>query len=294
MRSKVDTKDSEAVESKVQALYLAMYPEADRSFVANAFAWARTCFAGEYRDYQPIDARYHDFEHTLQGTLCMVRLLRGRQLAGAKPRLHHGLFKLGLLAILMHDTGYLKKRDDLEGTGAKYTLIHVNRSADFAAVLLAEKGYRPGEILAVQNMIRCTGVNVNLGAIPFQNGMERMVGFALGTADLIGQMAAADYIPKLPILFQEFAEADRFNAGNKLPRMVFSSAFDLLQKTPAFWDNYVRPRINDEFEGLYKFLADPYPDGLNLYLERIEANIRRLREQVSLACDKSAMVATGG
>ena len=283
MRCPVNTKDSEAVESKVQALYLAMYPEGDRSFVANAFLWARICFSGKYRDYQPIDARYHDFEHTLQGTLCMVRLLRGRQIAGVKPRLNQGFFKLGLLAILLHDTGYLKTRDDVEGIGAKYTLTHVNRSAEFAEVLLTEKGFRPDEILAVQNMIRCTGVNVDLVAIPFQNDTERMVGFALGTADLIGQMAADDYIDKLPILFLEFAECARFNAGKKISMAAYSSALDLMQKTPPFWEKYVQPRINNEFEGLYQFLSDPYPDGRNMYLERIEANIRRLQQQFATA-----------
>ena len=25
------------------------------------------CFEGRYQDYQPIDAHYHDLEHTLQG-----------------------------------------------------------------------------------------------------------------------------------------------------------------------------------------------------------------------------------
>src|SRR5690606_10931 len=104
------------------------------------------------------------------------------------------MVELGLLAILMHDTGYLKRRDDTGGTGAKYTLIHVERSMEFAAELLRENHFTDSEINAVQNMIRCTGVNVNLAAIPFQSEEERIAGFALGTADLLGQMAAKDYV----------------------------------------------------------------------------------------------------
>src|SRR5881296_389860 len=136
----VITKDPAAVEAEVQAAYLSMFPNGDSLFVPRAFGWARECFGGRYRDYQPVDARYHDFEHTLQGTLCMARLLRGRHSAGAQPRLTQRMVELGILAILLHDTGYLKRRDDLEGTGAKYTVIHVTRSAEFAAQLLGEKG----------------------------------------------------------------------------------------------------------------------------------------------------------
>jgi len=40
----------------------------------------------------------------------------------------------------------------------------------------------------------------------------------------------------------------------------FSSAVDLMQKTPLFWENYVQKKIKGEFLGLYRFLNDPYPD----------------------------------
>lgn len=277
MRSLVNTKDPAAVEAEVQSAYLAMFPYADQAFVSKAFYWAQNCFTGNYRNYLPIDARYHDFEHTLQGTLCMIRLLHGRHLAKAQPELTQRMFKLGLMAILLHDTGYLKTRDDADGTGAKYTLIHVNRSADFAAGMLGEKGFTPKDIAAVQNMIRCTGVNVDLASLRFHDEIERIVGFALGTADLLGQMAADDYVEKLPILFQEFAESESYNAGTKAPRAVFSSAQDLIQKTPAFWSKYVMPRITKEFQGLYRYLNQPYPDGPNYYIKRIEANIERVQ-----------------
>ncbi|MDA1275316.1 MAG: hypothetical protein O2960_14910 [Verrucomicrobia bacterium] len=281
MRPVVNTKDPAAVEAEVQATHLALFPYADKAFVSKAFFWFVNSFSGKYRDYSPIDARYHDLEHTLQVTLCMMRLLHGRHLAKGQPELPHRLFKLGLLAILLHDTGYLKTRDDTDGTGAKYTLVHVNRSIEFAAGLLAENGYPHNDILAVQNMIRCTGVNVKLDAIPFQEGAERIAGYALGTADLLGQMAAKDYVEKLPILFEEFQESDRFNANNTAPRMIFASALDLIEKTPGFWKHYVMPRITNDFQGLYKFLNKPFPDGPNFYIDRIEANIDRVQKLIA-------------
>jgi len=84
-----------------------------------------------------------------------------------------------VLAILLHDTGYLKKRDDTDGTGAKYTVTHVHRSGEFAAQLLGERGFNATDIYAVQNMIRCTGVDATLSVIPFQSEIERVVGHAL-------------------------------------------------------------------------------------------------------------------
>jgi hypothetical protein len=273
----VNTKDPSAVAREAQAIYQALFPDGDPLFVSRVFGWAVDCFTGGYRDYQPIDARYHDLEHTMQGTLCMMRLLHGRHRAGAAPALTQRLFELGLLAILFHDTGYLKHQDDTEGTGAKYTAIHVNRSAEFARQLLAEKGFDDDDIRAVQNMIRCTGVGTDPTALPFQGDLERIVGFALGTADLLGQMAAADYVDKLPILFTEFAEAAQHPTGTKGRFASFTSEADLISKTPGFWELYVLPKVERDFQGLYRFLSDPYPDGPNEYVRRIEANIARLR-----------------
>ena len=283
MYSPVVTKDPTAVELEVQTAYRTMFPDADPLFAPCAFGWAIECFSGHYRDYQAVDARYHDFEHTLQGTLCLARLLHGRHAAGAQPQFSQRMFQLALLAILLHDTGYLKKRVDTEGTGAKYTVIHVNRSAQFAGQLLREKGFTAAEIKAVQNMICCTGVNAALEVIPFQSEMEKIAGFALGTADLLGQMAAEDYVDKLPILYAEFAEAASYSKDPTLFVAMFSSAANLMEKTPAFWGRVVRVKLDRDFGGLHRFLNDPYPSGPNWYFERIEANLERLRRRLTPA-----------
>ena len=282
MYDPVSTKDPNAVQAEVQSVYLTIFPAGDGLFVPLVFGWAIECFMGHYRDYQAVDAHYHDFEHTLQGTLCMARLLRGRHLADAEPRVTQRMFELGLLAILLHDTGYLKKREDTEGTGAKYTVTHVDRSAEFAAQLLAEKCFMSSDIKAVQNMIHCTGVDARLSAIPFQSELEKIVGFALGTADLLVQMAAEDYVYKLPILFSEFAEAAKFSHDQTHFIGMFSSAADLMQKTPIFWEKFVLTKLKREFFGLYKYLSDPYPSGPNEYLEKVEGNMERLKRRLSI------------
>lgn len=282
----VVTRDPTAVEAEVQAAYLGIFPKGDALFVPRVFGWAIECFTGGYKDYQAVDARYHDFEHTLQGTLCMARLLYARHRANGRPQLTERMFHLGLLAILLHDTGYLKKRGDNEGTGAKYTVTHVDRSAAFATELLTEKKFSPEDTKAVQNMIHCTGVDAALSVIPFQDELEKIVGHALGTADLLGQMAADDYVEKLPVLYSEFAEAVKHSRDKPHFISMFSSASDLMQKTPTFWEKYVQVKLNRDFSGVYRFLNEPYPDGPNEYLGRIEANMKKLRNAVATASRK--------
>jgi hypothetical protein len=282
------------VESEVLEAYRELFTGATPDLVARAFRWTQEAFAGRHRDYLPIDAVYHDLEHTLQGTLCMVRLLRCRQEAAGRPALTQRMFELGLVAILLHDTGYLKKRGDTSGTGAKYTLTHVARSVHFAEELLSEHGFGIDEVRSVQNMIRCTGVHVDLGRIPFQSEVEKVVGYALGTADLLGQMSAPDYIDKLGVLYAEFEESARYYEGKIEGTMDFTSADDLIQRTPAFWTGYVMPKLDRDFWGLYRFLSRPYPRGPNEYVDKVQANIQRLRERLAgSATAGDAPVASG-
>ncbi len=274
----VDTRVPQEVEEQVRTIYCSLFPDADAGFVQQAFAWASQCFNGQFANYQPIDAHYHDFEHTLQGTLCLARLLHGYRNADATPELTRRAFELAVLAILFHDTGYLKARNDTEGTGAKYTIVHVARSADFAREFFQRQGSSTEDIDAIRNMIRCTGVNAELADIPFHNQLERNLGCALATADLLGQMAAPDYIEKLPVLFREFSEATRHEGPNAGRLAAFNSAEELMRNTPSFWENYVLPKLNGDFSKLHRFLNNPWPNGPNPYLKTIEQNLARIEE----------------
>jgi hypothetical protein len=280
MFAPVATKNLSAVRTEVQAAYLAMFPRGDHDFVARVFSWVEDCFTGRYGDYQAIDARYHDLEHTLQGTLCLARLLRCRHEAGVPPKLSQRSVELGLIGILLHDSGYLKHRNDTNGTGAKYTATHVLRSLEFAHQFLTAKAFPAADIRAVQNMIRCTGLDAFLESIAFEVEEERIVGHALGTADLLGQMAAEDYVEKIPVLHEEFQEAARHDHGHTDFISKFGGAQDLLQRTPGFWRNYVLPKLEKDFGGLYRFLNQPQPHGRNWYLDRIEAHMEKIKPLV--------------
>jgi hypothetical protein len=280
MQSDINTANPLAVAQAVQAIYVQLFPQADRLWVSRVFGWTVDCFAGRFADYLPIDTRYHNLEHTLQGALCLARLLGFRELAGARPAMSQPLFELGIIAMLMHDTGYLKDISDTQGTGAKYTWVHVDRSVLFTERLLAEKGFSTAARRSVQNMIRCTGRNTNPQQIAFSSELEKIVGCGLGTADYLGQMAAPDYVEKLPWLYHEFTESIGYQATHDPKPVEYSSAEDLMEKTLGFWSSRVVPKLEKEFLGLYHYLNQPYPEGPNAYLQSIEANLERIRHLV--------------
>ena len=129
--------------------------------------------------------------------------------------------------------------------------------------------------------INCTGPTKQISRLHFQDEVERVIGCALATSDYLGQMAAEDYPDELEILFHEFQESDDF-IHLPLAKRMFKSASDLAQRTPDFWTHFVLPKLENDFQGVYRFLADPYPRGPNAYLEAVERNIAVIRQRNAL------------
>src|SRR2546427_9995680 len=92
-------------------------------------------------------------------------------------------------------------------------------------------------------------------------------------------MGGEEYVDKLTILYWEFAEGAWHTGDPSHFIGSFLSAWDLMQKTPGFWEKYVLLNLDRDFGGLHRFLNDPYPSGPNEYLERIEANMERLKSR---------------
>ncbi|PTX94347.1 hypothetical protein [Opitutus sp. ER46] len=278
MPTSVDTKNASAVSRAVEAAFAKMYSGAGLTLVPAVFREVERLFAGGHPDFRAIDLRYHDLEHTLQATLCVVDILAGRHRAAVQPPISARQFELAVVAVLLHDAGYVKQRSDAAGTGAKYTYCHVLRSAAFAASYLPTLGVDDLELEGVLNAINCTGPAGQVSRLCFANPLERFIGCAVATGDYLGQMAAPDYPDELEILFHEFEESDNFV---RVPpeRRVFQSAADLAEKTPTFWRDVVRPKLESEFDAVYRFLAQPYPDGPNRYLIAIERNLAVIRQR---------------
>jgi hypothetical protein len=158
-----DTRDPSAVAGAVEKLHQEAFPEVGCAYVRPVLRKIEGVFAGQWQDYQEMDTAYHDLEHTLQATLCCLRIVMGHCLVGDRPNLNPRDFCIAFHAMLLHDIGYSKKRGDSEGTGAKFTLIHESRGCEMAQVFLAEEGWENLEIDRVCSLILCTGPRSNLG-----------------------------------------------------------------------------------------------------------------------------------
>lgn len=231
-------------------------------------------FKGELWSYQPIDLVYHDLAHTAQASYCYLELTAGyARTEGILPTAR--ILELGLIAILLHDTGFLKVRGDDEGTGAKYTHSHVLRSCALAASLLPNLGLNRTEIDDVTGMIRCTGLTGNPEKSKFSSEPARTVACMVATSDYLGQMAAPDYPVKLGGLFSEFEEADDFSHVPPSERMFTSSAH-LMASTGNFWRKFVLPKLDGNLGGVHRYLSTPPPERRNPYLESVEQNLLRI------------------
>jgi hypothetical protein len=226
-------------------------------------------FQGGYPGYRKCNTWYHDLKHTTDCLLAMARLMHGASLNGLHLSARDML--LGLSAALFHDTGYIQGEDDLEGTGAKYTLVHVERSVAFMEKYFPQAGFSSRDLDYCRCCVHCTGLEVRIEEILFESAYHREVGWMLGTADLLGQMADQTYLARLQYLYREFQEA-------QIPG--FESELDLLRKTPAFWD-FTQTRMVSELGNVNRYMLDHFRAwwGLNRDLNResIEGNIAHLK-----------------
>ncbi len=248
-------------------------------------AWdaLEVAFAGNHPKFEAIDAPYHDLDHTLKASACYVELaVKNLQTNDYQP-LPLGIAELGLIAILFHDSGYLKDKGDLSGTGAKYAFDHVGRSQAFAKMWLLENGFDDDSILEIQSMIQCTDFSARTLPITFASNSHRLAGHMVGTADLLGQMASHDYIRKLPLLHQEMIEALNHNQSAKIPVEIPQTPQELLKMTPDFFNNYVIPKLTNEYENVFKLLNQPYPDGPNRYMRQIQEHIDSINQDSNKA-----------
>jgi hypothetical protein len=213
----------------------------------------------------------------MQATVCLIHLLQGRSRTFDRPVLLARDWELAVMAVLLHDSGYLKKTDDLQGTGAKYTFVHERRSCDFSREYLPRMGVTASEIEDICAAIICTGPRSKISQVSFHRDEARQMAFLLVTADYLAQMSAADYLDKLPVLYKEFVEAFDFE---QIPpeKRPYHSLQQLLEKSTGFWTNYVRPMLDFEAGGVHRYLTTAGQP--NPYLQAVEANLAELQRRL--------------
>jgi hypothetical protein len=110
--------------------------------------------------------------------------------------------------------------------------------------------------------------------------VSKIVGCDLATADYLGQLADPHYPDKLGELYAEFKESDNF-ANVPPDERVFKSEVDLICRTPAFWLHFVRPKLENDFQSVYRFLERPFRSGMNPYLAAVEKNFAVIDKRIA-------------
>jgi len=284
--SLIDFSDTTDVRSLASERHQYLYGEPDDGYIRRYMDAIEDLFAGRHPEFQPMDTAYHDITHTLQATLCLVELICHRSCSDAAPRIGAQDFRRALVAALFHDIGYLKTVDDTEGTGAKFTHVHEQRSCTLARDFLEQHGWNDDDIRFVENLISATGPRADLAQIEFRSEVERTLGQFVCTADYVGQMSDPRYPDKLEVLFSEFAESYRYQ-GIPPAEWPFADYAALLRSTPDFWTKFVQHKMDVECAGQWKYLEHPVT-GDNPYLEAIERNLATIRRRIDRLDNRQA------
>jgi hypothetical protein len=232
--------------SEVKKIVLLIAPHFDFSRIKTVYRDIVRLFNGTFPGYRKCNTGYHDLPHTEDCLLQVARLIHGARINGISFS-ELGI-NLGIIAALMHDSGYIQSEEEKSGTGAKYTLLHIERSIDFMQRYFASQDYPEDDFHFCEACLHCTGLNVRIDNIRFQSLENEIMGKILGTADLIGQMANLNYLEKLPALYKEFKEG-------RVPG--YRDEFELVKKTPDFWE-FTKGRLADDLGDMRRFLLDHF------------------------------------
>ena len=282
----VNVEDPHQVRDSVVSLFSARYPGADFTALQHGFNDFTALFSGCYPGYLACDTLYHDMRHTLDMTLALARLIDGHdRVVGESDRLGPQRAVLGVLVALLHDSGYLRRTSESEvENGAVFTKVHVSRSADFIAGYLPKVGFADQAALA-SRLVHFTGYEMDIEDIRVDDVRDRVVGCMVGAADLIGQMSDRMYLEKVhAFLYEEFVwgkiAREQMADGREVVR--YSSADDLIIKTPGFYEYVARARITKKLGGVDRY-AEAHFDGTSLYQTEIDRNMDFLRQTIETA-----------
>lgn len=266
----VDMRTPAAVFEEVKYNFIFHYPLAAFEDVRAAFVNFNRLFDGAYPGYRACNTKFHDKVHTTDALLAVSRLIDGYNIKSGKLPVE--LVKTALIATLFHDTGYIQRTSDRKGTGAKYTLNHVARSIEFIGKYFKEQGLPRRLALSAGRMVSCTGLSAEFAQLKFASKPERTLGFMLGSADLLGQMASRTYLERLIYLYGEFRE------GNV---QGYPTEIALLEKTMEFYEG-TKKRLKDTLGGVDGYMIHHfrkrYGIGEDLYRKAIERQIAYLKE----------------
>ncbi len=266
---------AKSVHDAVCTIFHSAFGPFNKAALSRAFEDCERLFEGNYPGFQACDTLYHDKQHSLDMTLALVRLIDGHERSVAKDeRLGAERAVIAVITALYHDAGYIRhEHDQRHFNGAEYTRVHVSRSADFLKRYLHKINLGQYAQIAA-NMVHYTGYEVLPENIRLPDNKWHLLGYMLGTADLIAQMSDRCYLEKCrDRLFPEFVlgglSVKINDRGEEI--VLYESGEDLLQKTPDFFANEVEQRLNVLFDKVYRYEIAHF-DGEPCYIHGLGKN----------------------
>ena len=272
---RIDVTDPDAVTAELLVVLGSHYSERELKDIPQLVADFARLYRGQYPGYHACDVEYHNIQHVLDVTLAMARLIDGYQKSDdAQVSLSGPMVVAGVACALFHDSGYIRRlRDTRHKNGAEYTRIHVSRSARFMEEYLPTIGMEYA-VPICGRIVHFTGYEVNPADIDVPSEEERIVGWLLGTADLIAQMADVAYLEKCrDRLYPEFVGGGMAGKKGKYTKtgIIYKSPAHLMQSTPNFIRSAIQVRLDGYFHSYYRF-AGVHFGGPNLYMDAINQN----------------------
>ena len=256
----------------------------DSELLHATFALAGRLFAGEHPGYLACDMPYHDLRHSLDTALVTARLIAGYQsekgVSSGTFTPEHGL--LGVLLGLLHDTGYIRKSSEAALCGPQLMVEHESRSVQFAGSYLRTTSLANYATLAPLIFVTRLGSDLN----KLFTGYDRpaiTLGQMLGSADLLSQISDRWYLERCYYhLYPELVlgGGDRVRTPDGQEQLLYRDAFDLLCKTPRFYENIVSKRLNRDFQQVTRHLAMHFA-GIDPYAEAIYSNLDRCARMIA-------------
>ena len=220
------------------------------------------CNFGDDR-YHKLETKYHDIYHFITSTAVFLDLYSSivdKQIIEK----NESDFFCGVVAAMYHDIGFLKLKEDDNGTGAQYINTHVERGCHFI-------GNNFDNILTEEEKSRICGLIMVTDYFKKVENLETdHVGACVALGDWLSQMGDEQYVEKLDKLYQEFDEFQKYHNLN-----MYNGLKDLISKTPGFWYKLVKPLLNNKFYALYEYTSSNY-------IVMVENNINRLVKEYNL------------
>lgn len=265
----VDTSTPVSVQREVEGILTMVYPGFDHAPLRKMHKDVVDLFEGHCPGYRACNTEYHDLRHTMDVFLTMARLIHGVHASGHTLGRHHAV--LALYAALLHDTGYIQEEGDTEGTGGKYTPVHVARSVRFMEEYFSRNEFPNEEREKCRALIERTALDGPPNVTAQVDEEVDLLGKMLFASDLLGQVADRIYLEKLHFLYYELLEGGV---------TTFRDERDLMEKSLEFYEASAR-RLGQELRDIDRYMRNHFLERWDvdddLYSTAINNNIAYLR-----------------